>query len=78
MRATMGKIVHVFDPGVGLYGVLVADNVAAGPSIGGCHIAEDLTVEECFRLARAMTMKNAAALKPAPAVRPISAPFRPA
>jgi glutamate dehydrogenase/leucine dehydrogenase len=56
----------------------VIDNVAAGPSIGGLRMAEDVTVEECFRLARAMTLKNAAALKSAPAVRPISAPFRPA
>ncbi len=55
------KIIRVFEPGLGLYGVLVIDNVAAGPSIGGLRLAEDVTVEECFRLARAMTMKNAAA-----------------
>ena len=55
------KIVRVFEPGLSLYGVLVIDNVAAGPSIGGLRMAEDVTVEECFRLARAMTLKNAAA-----------------
>ncbi|MDP6704786.1 MAG: Glu/Leu/Phe/Val dehydrogenase [Alphaproteobacteria bacterium] len=55
------KIIHVWEPGLGLDGVLVVDNVAAGPSIGGLRMAEDVTTEECFRLARAMTLKNAAA-----------------
>ncbi|MBT5194388.1 MAG: Glu/Leu/Phe/Val dehydrogenase, partial [Rhodospirillaceae bacterium] len=55
------KIIHVHEPGIGLYGALVIDNVAAGPSIGGMRMAPDVTVEECFRLARAMTLKNAAA-----------------
>jgi glutamate dehydrogenase (NAD(P)+) len=55
------KIIHVTEPGLGLRGILVVDNVAAGPSIGGCRMAPDVSVEECFRLARAMTLKNAAA-----------------
>ncbi|MDH4007700.1 MAG: Glu/Leu/Phe/Val dehydrogenase, partial [Desulfuromonadales bacterium] len=55
------KIVHVYEPGIGLKAVLVVDNVAAGPSIGGIRMAPDVSTEECFRLARAMTMKNAAA-----------------
>lgn len=55
------KVIHVWEPGLGLDGVLVVDNVAAGPSIGGLRMAEDVTTEECFRLARAMTLKNAAA-----------------
>ena len=55
------KIIHVYEPGMGLNGVLVVDNTAAGPSIGGLRMAEDVTVDECFRLARAMTLKNAAA-----------------
>jgi glutamate dehydrogenase (NAD(P)+) len=46
---------------VGLRGTLVVDNVAAGPSIGGLRMASDVSTEECFRLARAMTLKNAAA-----------------
>jgi glutamate dehydrogenase/leucine dehydrogenase len=41
--------------------VVVVDNVAMGPAIGGVRMAADATVEECFRLARAMTLKNAAA-----------------
>jgi len=41
--------------------VLVVDNVARGPSLGGLRMAPDVSVEECARLARAMTLKNAAA-----------------
>lgn len=55
------KIIHVHEPGLGLKGILVVDNVARGPSIGGLRMAPDVSVEECFRLARAMTLKNAAA-----------------
>jgi glutamate dehydrogenase (NAD(P)+) len=55
------KIIHVHEPSVGLKAVLVVDNVATGPSIGGIRMAPDVSTEECFRLARAMTMKNAAA-----------------
>jgi glutamate dehydrogenase (NAD(P)+) len=55
------KIIHIYEPAVGLKGILVVDNVAMGPSIGGVRIAPDVSVEECLRLARAMTFKNAAA-----------------
>jgi glutamate dehydrogenase (NAD(P)+) len=55
------KIVRVCEPGLGLDAVLVVDNVARGPSIGGLRMAPDVSLEECVRLARAMTLKNAAA-----------------
>jgi glutamate dehydrogenase (NAD(P)+) len=55
------KIVHVYEPSIQLRAILVVDNVARGPAIGGVRMAEDVSVEECFRLARAMTFKNAAA-----------------
>jgi glutamate dehydrogenase (NAD(P)+) len=55
------KILHVYEPALQLRGILVVDNVARGPSIGGLRMAEDVSLEECFRLARAMTLKNAAA-----------------
>ncbi len=55
------KVIHVHEPGIGLKGILVIDNVAPGPSIGGLRMAPDVSTEECFRLARAMTLKNAAA-----------------
>ena len=55
------KIIHVHEPGIGLKAVLVIDNVVIGPAIGGVRMAPDVSTEECFRLARAMTYKNAAA-----------------
>ena len=42
-------------------GIVVIDNVACGPSIGGVRMAPDVSTREVFRLARAMTLKNAAA-----------------
>ncbi|HBC55780.1 MAG TPA: Glu/Leu/Phe/Val dehydrogenase, partial [Gammaproteobacteria bacterium] len=55
------KIIHVYEPELALKGVLVVDNTATGPAIGGLRMAADATTDECFRLARAMTLKNAAA-----------------
>ncbi len=55
------KVIEVYEPSVGLRGTLVVDNVARGPSIGGVRMAPDVSTAECFRLARAMTFKNAAA-----------------
>jgi len=55
------KVIHVHEPGLGLKAVLVVDNVARGPSIGGLRMAPDVSATECARLARAMTLKNAAA-----------------
>lgn len=55
------KVIHLYEPTVNLKAVLVIDNIALGPSIGGIRMAADVTTEECLRLARAMTFKNAAA-----------------
>lgn len=55
------KIIHVHEPSINLKAILVVDNVAKGPSIGGVRMAEDVSTKECVRLARAMTFKNAAA-----------------
>ena len=55
------KVVHISEPSLGLRAVLVVDNVARGPALGGLRMAPDVTVEECARLARAMTLKNSAA-----------------
>ncbi|MDM7919157.1 MAG: Glu/Leu/Phe/Val dehydrogenase [Methanosarcina sp.] len=55
------KIIHVYEPSIGLKAVLVVDNIARGPALGGVRMAPDVSTEECFRLARAMTLKNAAA-----------------
>ena len=55
------KVVHLHDAAAGLRAVVAIDNTAAGPSIGGVRMAKDVSAEEAFRLARAMTFKNAAA-----------------
>jgi glutamate dehydrogenase/leucine dehydrogenase len=55
------KLVHVHRPGAGLVAVVAVDNVARGPAIGGTRMAPDVDALEAFRLARAMTLKNAAA-----------------
>lgn len=54
-------ILHVYQAAVGLRAIVVVDNVACGPAIGGVRMAPDVSLEECFRLARAMTFKNASA-----------------
>src|SRR4249919_663943 len=55
------KIMHIHEPRIGLKAIVVVDNTAAGPAIGGTRMAPDVSTEEAFRLARAMTFKNAAA-----------------
>lgn len=55
------KIVHILMPAVGLKAIVVIDNLGCGPAIGGVRMAPDVSVHECVRLARAMTLKNAAA-----------------
>lgn len=55
------KLVHIWRPAIGLKAVVALDNIACGPAIGGVRMAPDVSAEEAFRLARAMTLKNAAA-----------------
>lgn len=55
------KIVLINEPRTGLRAMVVVDNTAAGPAIGGVRMAPDITFDEVSRLARAMTLKNAAA-----------------
>jgi len=55
------KIVYIYEPRCGLKGIVVIDNISAGPAIGGIRMAPDVTTDEVFRLARAMTWKNALA-----------------
>jgi glutamate dehydrogenase (NAD(P)+) len=55
------KLVHIHRPSVGLKAVVAIDNIACGSAIGGMRMAPDVSTEEAFRLARAMTLKNAAA-----------------
>ncbi len=55
------KIIQVYEPTIDLKAVLVIDNIAMGPAVGGIRMAPDVSIEECIRLARSMTLKNAAA-----------------
>jgi glutamate dehydrogenase/leucine dehydrogenase len=55
------KVLHVHEPRSGLRGLIVVDNTACGPAIGGVRMAADVSLGEVSRLARAMTFKNAAA-----------------
>jgi glutamate dehydrogenase (NAD(P)+) len=55
------RVIQIRVPGLDLTAATVIDNTACGPAIGGVRIAPDVSIEECFRLARAMTWKNAAA-----------------
>jgi len=55
------KVIYINRPSVNLKAIVVVDNVACGAAIGGTRMAPDVSVEECARLARAMTLKNAAA-----------------
>lgn len=55
------QIMHIHRPNAGLKAIVVVDNIACGPAIGGTRMAPDVTLDECARLARAMTFKNAAA-----------------
>ena len=55
------RVLYLHRRSVGLKAVVVVDNTACGPAIGGVRMAPDVSVDECARLARAMTWKNAAA-----------------
>lgn len=55
------RIIEAYDQKTGMWGVLVIDNTARGPGKGGVRLVTDVTREEVFGLARAMTWKNALA-----------------
>lgn len=54
-------VLRVYDAKIGLEGFLVVDNTALGPGKGGIRMTPEVSEEEVFRLARAMTWKNALA-----------------
>lgn len=55
------KVLIVRDTRTGMKGMLVIDNTARGMGKGGCRMAPDVTLWDCFRLARTMTWKWAMA-----------------
>lgn len=54
-------IVKMYNPDFNLWGFLVIDNTVLGPGKGGIRMTPTVDEEETFRLARAMTFKNALA-----------------
>ncbi|MBU5678283.1 MAG: Glu/Leu/Phe/Val dehydrogenase [Candidatus Aenigmatarchaeota archaeon] len=54
-------VVEVYNKKIGLKGILIIDNTKRGVAKGGIRMTSSATVEEIFRLARAMTFKNALA-----------------
>ena len=54
-------VVEVYNKKIGLKGILVIDNTKRGPGKGGIRMTSNVNPEEVFRLARAMTFKNAIA-----------------
>lgn len=58
------QIIEVYNPKIGLKGILVVDNTALGPGKGGIRITPTVNVEEVVRLARVMTWKCALAELP--------------
>lgn len=57
-------VVHIADAKTGLKAIVVVDNTAAGPAMGGVRMSPEVTTVEVARLSRAMTLKNAMARLP--------------
>ncbi len=55
------KIIQLYFPVTDFNAIVVIDNTALGPSIGGVRVSPNVTVEEVKRLARTMTMKTSVA-----------------
>jgi glutamate dehydrogenase (NAD(P)+) len=55
------QLIHIQRAATKLKAIVVVDNTACGTAVGGVRMAPDVSAEECFRLAHAMTYKNAAA-----------------
>ncbi len=55
------KVIELYSPKEGVRGIVVIDNVALGPAVGGVRVTPTVTTEEIRRLARTMTLKNSIA-----------------
>ena len=55
------KIIKIYDPATGMKSIVCIDSTARGPAKGGVRMRPDVTEEEIFRLARAMSLKCAMA-----------------
>jgi glutamate dehydrogenase/leucine dehydrogenase len=52
------KIIQLYFPATDFHAIVVIDNTALGPSMGGVRVSRNVTVEEVKRLARTMTLKT--------------------
>lgn len=55
------KVIRLYSAKEGLQAVVVIDNCALGPAVGGVRVSPTVTVDEVLRLARTMTLKNSIA-----------------
>ncbi len=56
-----GKILNIYCPQVPFHAVVVVDNTALGPAIGGVRVSPTVDTREVQRLARTMTLKSSIA-----------------
>ncbi|HBG04380.1 MAG: glutamate dehydrogenase [Geobacteraceae bacterium GWC2_58_44] len=55
------KVVQLYSAKEGVRAIVVIDNTALGPAIGGVRVSPTVTMQEVCRLARTMTLKNSIA-----------------
>ncbi|MEW6069647.1 MAG: Glu/Leu/Phe/Val dehydrogenase dimerization domain-containing protein [Candidatus Thermoplasmatota archaeon] len=55
------RVVHVYEPKLGVESILVIDNTALGPGCAGVRVSSAITPFKIFKLARATTLKCALA-----------------
>jgi len=55
------KILQLYAPEIPFRAVVVIDNTARGPALGGVRVSPEVDVTEVYRLARTMTFKSALA-----------------
>lgn len=55
------RIIQLYSPRERLRAVVVVDNTALGPAVGGVRVSPRVTADEVRRLARTMTLKNSLA-----------------
>jgi glutamate dehydrogenase/leucine dehydrogenase len=55
------KVLHLYSKKIQLKAMIVVDNTALGPAIGGVRVSPVVSLEELLRLARTMTLKNSIA-----------------
>ncbi len=55
------RVIQYYSPRERFRAVLVVDNTALGPAVGGVRVSPRVTADEVLRLARTMTLKNSLA-----------------